>query len=63
MNQQATVRNRIRSPRRNDKPFLFLASEELLNQLRETAYRNDLSLSAFIRESIRRNIKNYERIT
>ena len=60
MIHQSPIRNRVRGRQRNDKQFLFLASEDLLTQMRNTAYSNDLSLSAFIRESVRRNISRYQ---
>jgi len=60
MTTPSLIRNRVRSSSRNDKQFLFLASEDLLSQMRNTAYSHDISLSAFIRESIRRNISRYQ---
>lgn len=56
----AAVRNRKKSADRNDKQMLFLLSENLYEEMRDVAYSNDKTLSAFIRESIRRNIMKYK---
>ena len=45
---------------RNDYPFLFVAPKLLIEQVRQMAETNSLSMSSFIRQSITRNLKAYQ---
>ena len=51
-----TVRN---VPRRYDKPFLFLANAELLNEAKRVAAENEMSVAALLRQAVRRSIAAY----
>lgn len=44
-----------------NKRLLFVLHEELLDQIREVANENHVSISHFLRESARRNIAAYKR--
>lgn len=44
---------------RNDYPFLFVAPSTLMEQVRQISERNAISMSAFIRQSITRNLNAY----
>ena len=45
---------------RNDYPFLFVAPKPLMEQVRQIAAKNSISMSAFIRQSIARNCTAYQ---
>ena len=45
---------------RNDYPFLFVAPSSLIEQVRQIAERNSISMSSFIRQSIIRNLSAYQ---
>ena len=51
-----TIRN---TPRRFDKPFLFLANAELLGEARRVAAENEMSVAALLRQAVRRSIATY----
>lgn len=44
---------------RNDYPFLFVAPSPLMEQVRQISEKNAISMSAFIRQSITRNLNAY----
>lgn len=44
---------------KNDYPFLFVAPSMLMEQVRSIAAKNSISMSAFIRQSITRNLSAY----
>ena len=44
---------------RNDYPFLFVAPKPLIEQVRQVAEKNSLSMGSFIRQSITRNLNAY----
>ena len=44
---------------RNDYPFLLVAPSTLMEQVRQISERNAISMSAFIRQSITRNLNAY----
>ena len=44
---------------RNDYHFLFVAPKPLMEQVRQIAERNSISMSSFIRQSITRNLSAY----
>jgi hypothetical protein len=44
-----------------DKKVMFVLHQELLDQIREVADANHISVSHFLRESARRNIAEYKR--
>ena len=44
---------------RNDYPFLFVAPSTLMEQVRQISEKNAISMSAFIRQSITRNLNAY----
>ena len=44
---------------RNDYPFLFVAPKPLIEQVRQVAEKNSLSMGSFIRQSITRNLHAY----
>ncbi len=44
-----------------NRKFMLLLDEKLLNEATDVAISNDVSVCAFIRESIKRNIKQYQR--
>ena len=45
---------------KNDYPFLFVAPSTLIEQVRQIAAKNSISMSAFIRQSIARNCTAYQ---
>ena len=45
---------------RNDYHFLFVAPKPLMEQVRQIAERNSISMSSFIRQSIIRNLSAYQ---
>ena len=45
---------------RNDYPFLFVAPKPLIEQVRQIAEKNSISMGAFVRQSLSRNIRAYE---
>jgi hypothetical protein len=47
--------------KQNDTEFLLRLSKILLEQTKEVAEENHISTAAFIRQSISRNIKIYEK--
>ncbi len=49
-------------PARNDSVFLFKCSTDLLTEARSVAAENQLSVSAFIRQAVKRNLNAYERL-
>ena len=44
-----------------DRRIIFVLNDDLFHQIRECADTNHISISHFLRESARRNIKRYER--
>ena len=44
---------------RNDYPFLLVAPSTLMEQVRQISERNAISMSAFVRQSITRNLNAY----
>ena len=44
---------------KNDYPFLFVAPSTLIEQVRQIAEKNSISMSAFIRQSLKRNLSAY----
>lgn len=44
-----------------DKRIIFVLNDDLFDQIRQCADSNHISISHFLRESARRNIKRYER--
>lgn len=54
------IRNR-KAGQVQDKRVLFVLHQELLDQIREIADANHVSVSQFLRESARRNIAAYRR--
>jgi len=59
MSRDTPIRN---STRRHDRPFLFLANIELLDQARRAAAENQMSVATFIRQAVKRNVTAYENI-
>ena len=45
---------------KNDYPFLIVAPSTLIEQVRQIAEKNSISMSAFIRQSLKRNLSAYE---
>jgi hypothetical protein len=56
----SVVRNR-KAGLVQDKRVLFVVHQELLDQIREVADANHVSVSQFLRESARRNIAAYRK--
>ncbi len=54
----AAIRNR-KSPKNPKARCLFILQQDLLDQIREVADENEISVSAFLRESARRNLSAY----
>jgi hypothetical protein len=54
------IRNRKRG-QVQDKRVLFVLNDDLLNQIRDVAEANHISVSHFLREAARRNIRAYEK--
>ena len=44
---------------RNDDAFYFVAPSTLLEQVRQIAEKNSISMSAFVRQSLKRNLSAY----
>ena len=44
---------------RNDDAFYFVMPSTLLEQVRQIAEKNSISMSAFIRQSLKRNLSAY----
>jgi hypothetical protein len=57
--KQNTAAVRNRKPR-YDKPLLAMFDVDTLDRLRNTADANALSMAAFVRQSVLRNLKAYE---
>lgn len=56
-----TVNTAIRkSKMRNEEAFIFKCDRNLLNQARDIADRNRISVASFIRQSMVRNISLFE---
>ena len=45
---------------RNDDAFYFVMPSTLLEQVRQIAEKNSISMGAFVRQSLSRNIRAYE---
>jgi hypothetical protein len=58
----AVIRNRS-NPRNKDQRMFFVLESDLKNDLREIAQANFVSESQFVRESVRRNINAYKKVT
>jgi hypothetical protein len=56
----SVIRNR-KAGQIQDKRVLFVLHQELLDQIREVADANHVSVSQFLRESARRNIATYRK--
>ncbi len=54
------IRNR-RQTQYDHQPVVFRTPPDLFNTMLDICARNDLSISQFIRESCRRNVKLYEK--
>ena len=52
---------RRRKNKNDDKTFLFTARKELWKEVEQITDSLDVSIAHFIRESIRRNIKQYQK--
>jgi hypothetical protein len=63
MPQSNIAINNRKSGSVQSKRLLFVLHEELLNQIREVADANHVSVSHFLRESARRNIAAYKQAT
>ena len=44
---------------KNDYPFLFVAPSSLIEQVRQIAEKNSISMGAFVRQSLKRNLSAY----
>ena len=44
---------------KNDYHFLFVAPSTLMEHVRQIAEKNSISMSAFIRQSLKRNLSAY----
>jgi hypothetical protein len=60
MTQTSNIVKR-RGTRAQDKRILFVLHEDLLNQIRQVADENHVSVSHFLREAARRSISAYKK--
>lgn len=58
--KSSVIRNR-KSGKVQDKRVLFVLHDDLLQRIRAVAEANHISVSHFLREAARRNIKAYEK--
>lgn len=58
----AVIRNH-KNPTTKDHRMFFVLEEELKNAIREIAQENYVSESQFVRESVRRNILAYKKVS